>query len=134
MIKTVLLTGALFLTTANIYAQQTITPADTVNAVQRLFQKHRTGGWVWTTIGAAFAVRIASVAAASSATDGFASTTGGTIVGVGVFGGVPAGIGISKLTRFSKSKEEQVVALYNQSGILPPYVRKRLKTKHFHQQ
>ncbi|RPD47131.1 hypothetical protein DNI29_13365 [Hymenobacter sediminis] len=108
-------------------------PLDTVQAMQRMFHKHRTGGWIWTAVGSVFAVRIASVAAGSSATDGFASTAGGTVVGVGLFGGVPAGIGIGKLTRFSKAKEQQTIELYQKSGILPPYVRKRLKPKYFSQ-
>jgi hypothetical protein len=66
---------------------------DTIQAVRTVFQKHRTGGWIWTAVGGAFALRIVSVAASSS-TDGFTGTTGGTVVGVGLLGGVPAGIGI----------------------------------------
>ncbi|MGY2134157.1 hypothetical protein ACW9KT_18135 [Hymenobacter sp. HD11105] len=98
-----------------------------------MFQKHRTGGWIWTAVGGAFALRIVSVAASSS-TDGFTGTTGGTVVGVGLLGGVPAGIGIGKLTRFSKAKEDQTVQLYERSAILPPYVKKRLKRKYFAQE
>ena len=104
--------------------------ADTVQAVQQVFHKHRTGGWIWTTIGSLFAVRIASVAVSSSS-DALAGSTGGTVVGIAVLGGVPAGIGIGKLTRFSHEKEEQTIAFYQKSGILPPYVRKRLKAKYF---
>ncbi|GAA3951937.1 hypothetical protein [Hymenobacter algoricola] len=110
----------------------TASRADTVQAIHHIFSKHRTGGWIWTAIGSAFALRITSVAANSNATaDGFSSTTAGTLVGVGLFGGVPAGIGIGKLTRFSKTKEEQVVVLYEKSKILPPYVVQRLKPKYF---
>lgn len=117
-----------------VSAQQALVSSpDTVQAMQHLFQKHRTGGWIWTAVGGAFALRVASVAAGSSATDGFASTAGGTVVGVGLFGGVPAGIGIGKLARFSKAKEEQTIQLYQKSGILPPYVTKRLKPKYFAQ-
>ncbi|MBC6612486.1 hypothetical protein H8B15_16300 [Hymenobacter sp. BT507] len=104
--------------------------SDTVRAVQRVFSSHRTGGWIWTAVGGLFAVRIASVAATSSS-DAWAGSTGGTVVGIAVLGGVPAGIGVGKLTRFSQQKEEQTVVLYQQSGILPPYIRKRLKPKFF---
>ncbi|WP_187632061.1 hypothetical protein [Hymenobacter lutimineralis] len=107
------------------------THADTVQALHHLFAKHRTGGWIWTTIGGLFAVRIATVAAASSSSGSLSSNTGGTIVGIGLFGGVPAGIGIGKLARFSKANEEQTVVLYDKAGILPPYVRTRLRKKYF---
>lgn len=109
----------------------TATKADTAQAVRVLFAKRRTGGWVWTAIGSAFALRVATVAANSSSSGSFSSTTGGTIVGVGLLGGVPAGIGISKLTRFSKAKEDAVLTVYSQSKTLPPYVSRRLKSKYF---
>jgi hypothetical protein len=80
------------------------THADTVQAVQQWFHKRRIGGIIWTAIGGAFALRIASVAASSSATGGFASTTGGTVVGIALLGGVPAGIGVGKLTRLRKDR------------------------------
>lgn len=116
------------------HAQQATPPltrADTVQAVRHLFQRHRTGGWIWTAVGGAAAVRIITVAASSNSSGSFSSTAGGTVVGVGLLGGVPAGIGIGKLARFSNAKEEQVVTLYEKSGILPPYVRKRLKPRVF---
>lgn len=112
-------------------AASTPSHADTVRAVQRLFQRHRTGGLIWTGIGSAFALRVVSVAASSSVSGSFSSSPGGTIVGVAILGGIPASVGVGKLTRFSKAREEQTVALYDKSNILPPYVRKRLKQKHF---
>ncbi|WP_133274048.1 hypothetical protein [Hymenobacter radiodurans] len=105
--------------------------ADTVRAVRHMFQRHRTGGWIWTGIGSAFALRIVSVAASSSSSDGFSSSPSGTVVGVAVLGGIPASVGIGKLTRFSKAKEDQTIALYDKANVLPPYVRNRLKRKHF---
>jgi hypothetical protein len=41
-----------------------------VQAVHRLFSKHRTGGIVWTIIGAAFAGRIAGASASGSGNGG----------------------------------------------------------------
>lgn len=140
MTKRVLVISGMLLFSGKLHAQSTDTPAlptatfsrsDTVRAVQHIFSKHRTGGWIWTAVGGALALRIAYVDATTNSSAGLASTTGGTIVGIGLFGGLPVGIGVGKLTRFSNVKEEQVVTFYEKSGILPPYVRKRLKTKHF---
>ena len=97
---------------------------DTAQAVRTLFSKRRTGGVIWTLIGAAFAGRIIGAGIA----DGNA---GGTVVGVAVLGGVPAGIGISKLSRFSNSKEEEALSEYSKTKKLPRYVSKRLKNKYF---
>ena len=109
-------------------APAAVAPArgDTVAAVQRLFSKRRTGGIIWTVIGAAFTGRILG----ASISDGF-DNVGGTVVGIAVLGGVPGGIGISKLSRFSKAKEDAVLATYQQRHQLPPYVQKRLKRKLF---
>ncbi|MBC6606868.1 hypothetical protein H8B13_08560 [Hymenobacter sp. BT188] len=137
-IRSTALAVGFFLTMGSAAAQTTVTQstispsqADTVRAVRHLFQRHRTGGWIWTGIGGAFALRIVSVAASSGATDGFSSSPSGTLVGVAVLGGIPGAVGVGKLTRFSKAKEEQTISLYEQSNTLPPYVRKRLKRKHF---
>ncbi len=103
-----------------------VTSADTVQAIHRLFSKHRTGGWLWTGIGAAFATRIL----VTSATEGFANA-GGTVVGTAVLGGIPAGIGINKLSRFSEDMEDQVVAMYQRNKLLPNNIKRRLKRKYF---
>jgi len=112
-------------------AISTISRADTTQAIHALFSRHRTGGWIWTAIGGAFAVRIVSVAINSNVTQGFTSTSAGTVVGVGLFGGIPAVVGLRKLVRFSKIKEKQIITLYENSNTLPPYVERRLKTKYF---
>ncbi len=102
------------------------TSSDTVQAIHRLYSKHRTGGWIWTGVGAAFAGRILG----SSAAEGF-SNAGGTVVGTLVLGGVPAAIGIGKLSRFSQSTEDQTVAMYQKTKLLPSTVKRRLKRKYF---
>jgi hypothetical protein len=106
------------------------TRADTVRAVHTMFRKHRTGGIIWASIGAAFAARIV-VVAASSNSDAASSTAGGTAVGVAVLGGVPAGIGISKLARFSTTREFAVISAYEQGKALPTYVSRRLRKSYF---
>lgn len=102
------------------------TSADTIQAIHRLYSKHRTGGWIWTGIGAAFAGRILG----SSAAEGFDNASG-TVVGTLVLGGGPAAIGIGKLSRFSQSTEDQVVTTYQKSKLLPNTVKRRLKKKYF---
>jgi hypothetical protein len=97
---------------------------DTIQAVHQLFSKHRTGGWIWTGVGAAFATRIL-IAGASE------SNASGTAVGTTVFGGIPAAIGVGKLTRFSEAKEAMVADYYQKTKRLPPYVQRRLKKKYF---
>ncbi|MGI4735366.1 MAG: hypothetical protein ACRYG7_09325 [Janthinobacterium lividum] len=98
--------------------------SDTVRAVHLLFSKRRTGGWIWTGIGAAFAARIII----AGAIDG---NVGGALVGTAVLGGGPAAIGIGKLSRFSDTKEAQVTDDYQKTKRLPPYVQRRLKRKYF---
>lgn len=139
MTKRVLIISSILLLSGELHAQSTDTPsaltatlshADTVRPVQRVFSKHRTGGWIWTAAGGILAGRVASVAINDNS-NAPSGSTGGTIIGLAVFGGVPVSIGVGKLTRFSYAKEEQVMALYEKSGILPRYISKRLKTKHF---
>jgi hypothetical protein len=98
--------------------------SDTTQAIHQLFSKHRTGGWIWTSVGAAFAVRILTAGAS-------AGNAGGTLVGTAVFGVMPAAIGVGKLTRFSEAKEDMTVAFYQKTKRLPPYVQRRLKKKYF---
>lgn len=136
MTRCVLVFICMLLLSNTIHAQTTELPVaqlsrpDTVRAVQHLFQRHRTGGWIWAAVGGLLTGRVVSAAIRDKA-DGYHTSASGTVLAVAVFGGVPAGIGIGKLTRFSSAKEEQVIMLYEKSGILPPYVRKRLKPQAF---
>jgi hypothetical protein len=105
----------------------TATKADTIQAVRTLFAKRRTGGWVWSAIGAVTVVRIAT---ASASGDSGGNAAGGFVSAV-VVGGIPAGIGIGKLSRFSTTKEDAILTVYSQSKTLPTYVSRRLKRKYF---
>lgn len=113
------------------YAQQSASTgaalhADTVQAVHRMFSKHRTGGIVWSIIGAAFAGRIAGASAGGS------GNSGGTVAGIVVFGGIPAGIGVGKLVRFSAGREDAAISTYEAGKALPRYIQRRLrKAKYF---
>ncbi|MDO7846397.1 hypothetical protein Q5H92_08520 [Hymenobacter sp. M29] len=132
--KKMLLNAGLLLSIGfRAHAQQPAGPeamhvhADTVRAVHRLFGQHRTGGYIWSAIGAAFAVRIATAAASSDS----GASGGGIATGVAVFGGVPAAIGVGKLVRFSGGREETVIQAYEQGKALPRYVVKRLKRQKY---
>ncbi|MFD2718076.1 hypothetical protein ACFST9_05080 [Hymenobacter monticola] len=127
--KKQLLCAGFFLSLAlPAFAQQPVpsaipSRADSVQAVHRLFSKHRTGGIVWSIIGAAAAGRIAGAAAGGNSS----GNGGGTAVGILVFGGVPAGIGIGKLVRFSNGREDAAVRSLEAGKGLPHYVQRRLK-------
>ncbi|WP_143080232.1 hypothetical protein [Hymenobacter arizonensis] len=113
-------------------ASQAFSRADTVRAISNMFSKHRTGGIIWTVVGSAFAIRIITVAASSSTAGGFTSTPAGTATGVALFGGIPAVIGISKLTRFSSARESRLLSEYEAGKTLPAYVQRRLRrSKYF---
>ena len=104
----------------------TMTP-DSVSAVRKLFQQRRTGGGVLSAIGIGATGAIARGLSSGDA----GGNAGGAILSVAVIGGIPAGVGISKLVRFSKPREEAIVAAYQQGKPLPSYVRRRLKPTHF---
>ncbi len=108
------------------FAQQpvpgiTLSRADSAQAVHRLFSKHRTGGIIWTIIGATATGRVIGAAAGSP------GNAGGTATGIVVFGGVPAGIGVGKLVRFSRSREDAAISALEAGKGLPHYVQRRLK-------
>jgi hypothetical protein len=152
MQKFLVVISLLLATTLSVYAQQPATPtapsvnpfastahADTVRAVHQLFRKRRIGGIVWSAIGGAAAIQVLAASVSSSNSSGTysssgnysrssnSSNAGGTAVGILVFGGIPAGIGIGKLSRFSSSHERAIIASYEQGQALPHYVKRRLR-------
>lgn len=137
--KKQLLAICLLLSAYTSYAQQPTAPipvapataspaseSDTVRAIHNMFRQHRTGGIIWSSIGGVFAGRIIGSSIGNAET-----TASGVITGVLLLGGVPAGIGIGKLTRFSAAKEAAVVAAYTQNPMLPKYVKRRLKKRKY---
>ena len=101
--------------------------ADSALAVRNLFQKRRTGGAVFTTIGTGFSLAILR-GLASGSTGGNAA---GGVASIAVLGLLPAGVGVGKLTRFSKVREEEIVTAYGQGKPLPSTIRRRLKAGYF---
>ena len=102
-----------------------------------MYQRHRRGGKVWLGIGGGGLLALARVLAnpstttingvqTSSEVDGSAAA----VVG-GLFVGLPAIIGIAKLTSFTEAKEEAVDQAYRSGQPLPRSVARKLKKKDF---
>lgn len=79
------------------------------------------------TIGVLTTVRVGAASADSDS----GGNAAGKVLSVSVVGGVPAGIGISKLVRFGQAKEAAALSAYEQTKALPKYVSRRLKKKYF---
>ncbi|NVO31345.1 hypothetical protein [Hymenobacter lapidiphilus] len=125
--RKMLFSALLLLSTAAAHAQ--VPATDSVQAVRNLFKQRRTGGAVFTALGIGAAGAI--VRGASSGDSG--GNAGGAIVSALALGGIPIGIGIGKLVRFSKTREDEIVAAYNASKPIPRDIRRRLKARHFAQ-
>lgn len=114
-------TGTINLVTNN----PPLTRQDTAYAVQELFAARRTGGTVLTIGGGIFTGLFASsLATADKVGTGDALAGGGCIVGLGL---LPATIGISKLTRFSRAREQEVISAYAAGQKLPRQYARRLR-------
>lgn len=103
------------------------TGADSAVAVRNLFHQRRNGGAVFTAIGSAFTLAILRGATSADASGNAA----GAVTSIAVLGGLPAGLGIGKLARFSHAREKEVLQAYAQGKPLPKAIRRRLKRKHF---
>ena len=123
----IFLAGLLLASATTAYAQAPA--ADSSQAVRSLFQQRRTGGGIFTAVG--IGATGAIVRGASSGDSG--GNAGGAVVSALVLGGLPAGIGVGKLVRFSKTREEEIVAAYAAGKPIPAAIRRRLKSKHFAQ-
>jgi hypothetical protein len=88
---------------------------------QRLFRRRRIGGLLWTIIGGSTFIR--TLATGVTSPD---DQVGGAIVGAFIGGGIPIGIGLGKLSRFSRERENQALGAYDNAGTFPHYVEKRL--------
>jgi len=102
-----------------------LTRQDTAYAVQELFAARRTGGTVLTIGGGIFTgLFVSSLATIDKVGTGDALAGGGCIVGLGL---LPASIGISKLARFSRAREQQVISAYATGEKLPRQYARRLR-------
>jgi hypothetical protein len=108
-----------------------LTTADTVRALHYLFaQKRRVGGWL--VGGSAAGTAVASFAAGATYQGGFLEPDAGFVAIVGILATSPAWVsGLIKLDRFSRQRERAVLATYERTQQLPPYVRRRLVYEFF---
>lgn len=110
---------------------------DTLRAISRHFSRHRTGGYVWLGIGGGGLAALVRVLANPNTTtvNGYqtsSSVDGGAVAVVGVgFVALPALIGVSKLTRFSTTREAEAINLYTTTNQLPKGWGRRLIRKDF---
>ncbi|MBG8554172.1 hypothetical protein [Hymenobacter guriensis] len=111
---------------------------DTVQAIQRLYGRRRTGGFGWMISGGVGGLR--SLLAASqeeTITTSYGTVVtrdkadaGGILTGVAIIGVVEA-YGVSKLVRFSSQREAAMIELVRQGKRLPDDLRRRLKPRFF---
>ncbi|WBO84735.1 hypothetical protein [Hymenobacter yonginensis] len=120
LFRTCAFTGLLALSAFSSFAQTT-QPVDSSKAVQRLFDKRRTGSTILALPGGYF-FGYGAVATARGI-DGAPTT-----LGLGV---VLSAVAIAKNARFSKAKEEAILSAYQQGKPIPKNILRRLKKKHF---
>ena len=112
---------------AGAFAQQVATspaitaPADSVEAVARLFRSRRTGSTILG-LPSGYFLGYGAVATAQGV-DQAPLTLG--------IGAVLSAVTIAKGVRFSKQREEEIVTNYQQGKPIPKNIKRRLRRKHF---
>lgn len=100
---------------------------DTLKAIGNMYDRRRRGGNRWIILGVAFAGAITRGVLAG----GTGNNATGVALTYGVFGGIPAAIGIGKKIRFNENKENEADRAYRSGGALPRSISRRLKSKDF---
>ena len=85
-----------------------------------LFHRRRTGGAVWSLVGG-----VLFIATFASASNQGIEVVPALLSGL-IQGGIPIGIGLGKLSRFSKEREAEALGAYDNAGALPRYVERRI--------
>ncbi|MBF9220616.1 hypothetical protein [Hymenobacter ruricola] len=118
-------TGLLLLASFRLLAQDgaAVRPVrDSAYAVHNLFRERRGKGFSTTGYGMAGLTGTGFEIAQGQ--------TGASVV-LGLISLVPTALGARQYWRYSASRENAVVRLYEQGWPLPPEVRRRLRAKHF---
>ncbi len=105
------------------------TSIDTIQALHRLYEQRRTGGFVLTALGGGYFLYASAIAPFALAFGG-ASLLPVAAAAV-IIGASTTAINIRKLVRFSKSRETKMIRYYEQEKRLPPDIKQKLKFKHF---
>ncbi|WP_461137698.1 hypothetical protein [Spirosoma pomorum] len=113
------------------------TKTDTIRAIQRLFDYKRTGGRIYTAIGVPAAIGGAAAGFVGSALM-VAITLGknkNSILPITLLGGAigltPTGVGIGRLIRYSRRREDVLIDAYESGVPLPGFVRRKLRDRYF---
>ncbi|MCB2379287.1 hypothetical protein LGH70_16945 [Hymenobacter sp. BT635] len=106
------------------------TQADTVAALHRLFQRRRVGGGVLLSVSGA---TVATFMGLLSSEEGFGPGTDVVLItAVSALYTAPFwSVGASKLVRFSRKREQQVIDEFVATRELPAKIRRRLKPAYF---
>ena len=123
----------------DIYAPNPATPltaaqlqetarADTLRAIDRMFERRRRGGKIWAYVGVSGALALVR-ALISPPSNGNSLDGGGTAVLAGAFIGAPVAISLLNLSAYNEAREEEVDRRYRAGQPLPKKIRQRIKRK-----
>jgi hypothetical protein len=104
--------------------------ADTLRAIDRMFERRRRGGKIWAYVGVSGALALVRALTSSTSTNNGNSLDGGGVaVLAGAFVGAPVAISILNLSAYNEAHEEAVDRLYRSGQPLPKKIRQRMKRK-----
>jgi hypothetical protein len=111
--------------------------SDTTYAIRHLFERRRLGGkkWLFVSLSGVAGVTRVLLSPNTTTVNGYQTKSeidgqAAAVFGVG-FLGLPVAVGLSKLTRFSEKRENEVISTYTTSHRLPSTISRRLRRKDF---
>lgn len=102
--------------------------ADTLRAINRLFERRRKGGKRWNYLGLAGILSMTR-ALASPNIDGDKVNAGNLAILVGAFVAAPVAIGVTNLVTYNEAHESEIENAYRSGKPLPKRIRQRIKKK-----
>jgi hypothetical protein len=102
--------------------------ADTLRAINRLFERCRKGGKRWNYLGLAGILSMTR-ALASPNIDGDKVNAGSLAILLGGFVAAPVAIGVTNLVTYNEARESEVENAYRSGKPLPKKIRQRIKKK-----
>jgi hypothetical protein len=102
--------------------------ADTLRAINRLFERRRKGGKRWNYLGLAGILSMTRVLASPNI-DGDKVNAGNLAILVGAFVAAPVAIGVTNLVTYNEAHESEIENAYRAGKPLPKKIRQRIKKK-----
>ncbi|MGI4822159.1 MAG: hypothetical protein ACRYFV_13195 [Janthinobacterium lividum] len=102
--------------------------ADTLRAINRLFERRRKGGRTWNYLGLAGSLSLVR-ALTSSSSNGNTVDGGSLAILAGAFIAAPVAIGVTNLVTYNETHESEIENLYRSGKPLPKKIRQRIKKK-----